>query len=265
MLRFAVVTDIHYGFDRGNKKGSRAPALIDRFIKAANSNRVDFAVDMGDRVTYTSPEQDRYYLTKLKDQFNKLAMPKYSVHGNHDLSHLTRKDNEDILGLPGGSYSKDINDHHVIFWNPNVRITGQQGLFITASEMDWLRETLKNTDRKCILFTHIPLDNYPEDNTAAIEHDKRPFLSFYPQGPEVRDILEQSGKVILSMSGHRHRNRHREINGIHYITHQSLVQRYHDTERPHAAYSLVKIDKDRIQIKGRGLGQPSYDFKVGSP
>lgn len=262
MLRFAVVTDIHYGFDRGNKKGSRAPALIDRFVKAANSNRVDFAVDMGDRVTYANPEQDRHYLIKLKDQFNKLAMPKYSVHGNHDLSNLTRQNNEDILGVPGGSYSKDINGYHVIFWNPNVRITGEQGLFITPDEMSWLRDTLTETDRKCVLFCHIPLDNYPTDNVRAAEYDKRPFLSYYPQGPEIREILEESGKVLLCMSGHRHRNRHREINGIHYITHQSLVQRYHDTERPHAAYSLVKINKGRIRIEGRGLGQPSYDLKA---
>lgn len=262
MLRFAVVTDIHYGFDRGNKKGSRAPALIDRFIKAANANRVDFAVDMGDRVTFTNPEQDRHYLIKLKEQFNKFAMPKYSVHGNHDITYLTRTENENILGLPHGSYSKDIQDHHVIFWNPNVKISGTDGLYIEPEAMDWLRETLKKTDKKCILFSHIPLDNYPADNAAAMEHDKRPYLSYYPQGPKVREILEESGKVILCMAGHRHRNRHRDINGIHYITHQSLVQRYHDTERAHAAYSLVRIEKGRIQIEGRGLGQPSYDLKI---
>lgn len=262
MLRFAVVTDIHYGFDRGNKKGSRAPALIDRFIKAANANRVDFAVDMGDRVTYTNPAQDRHYLIKLKDQFNKFAMPKYSVHGNHDVTHLTREENDQILGLPGGSYSKDIQDHHVVFWNPNVKISKFDGLHIKPEDMEWLRDTLAKTDKKCIVFSHIPLDNYPEDNAAAMEHDQRPFLSYYPQGPDVRQILEESGNVILCMAGHRHRNRHRDINGIHYITQQSLVQRYHDTQRAHAAYSLIKIDKDRIQIEGRGLGQPSYDLKA---
>ncbi|MGZ9097083.1 MAG: metallophosphoesterase family protein [Micavibrio sp.] len=262
MLRFAVVTDIHYGFDRGNKKGSRAPALIDRFIKAANANRVDFAVDMGDRVTFTNPVQDRHYLIKLRDQFNKFAMPKYSVHGNHDVTHLTREENDEILGLPGGSYSKDIQDHHVVFWNPNVKISKLDGLYIKPEDMEWLRDTLAKTDKKCIVFSHIPLDNYPEDNTAALEHDQRPFLSYYPQGPDVRQIMEESGKVILCMAGHRHRNRHRDINGIHYITHQSLVQRYHDTQRAHAAYSLIKIDKDRIQIEGRGLGQPSYDLKA---
>lgn len=262
MLRFAIVTDIHYGFDRGNKKGSRAPALIDRFIKAANANRVDFAVDLGDRVTYTNAAQDLSYLKKLKEQFNKCAMPKYSVHGNHDLTHLTREDNANVLGLPGDSYSLDIQDHHVIFWNPNVKISGEQHLFVTKDQLQWLRDTLAATDKKCIMFNHIPLDNFPADNAKAVEYDKRAFLSYYPQGPEIREILEQSGKVELCMSGHRHRNRHREINGIHYITHQSLVQRYHDTERPHAAYSLVKIDKGRIQIKGRGLGQPSYDLAI---
>lgn len=262
MLRFAFVTDIHYGFDRGNKKGARAPALIDRFVRAANAHKVDFAVDTGDRVTYSNAAQDLSYLKKLKDQFNKLAMPKHSTDGNHDVTRLTREQNAEVLGVPVGSYSVDIQDHHVLFWSPNVKISGEDHLSVTADDLRWLRDTLANTDRKCILFNHIPLDNFPQDNAKAIEHDNRPFLSYYPQGPEIREILEQSGKVELCMAGHRHRNRHREINNIHYITHQSLVQRYHNTERAHAAYSLVKIDKGRIQITGRGLGQPSYDLAI---
>lgn len=262
MLRFAVVTDIHYGFDRGNKRGSKAPWLIERFVRAANRNRVDFAVDMGDRVTYTSRDRDGYYLGQLKEKFNQLAMPKHSVNGNHDVTYLTPEENAQILNLPVGSYSRDIGDYHVIFWSPSVRISGTNQLFIKPDEMQWLRDTLNAMDRKCIIFNHIPLDNFDSDNQAATEHDKRPFISYYPQGPEVRKILEDSGKVVLSMSGHRHRNRHREINGIHYITHQSLVQHYGDGNRAHGAYSIATLDGDRIQIKGYGHSQPYYDLKI---
>src|SRR5687768_12257860 len=182
MLRFAVVTDIHYGFDQGNKKGSHAPRLIDRFVRVANKSKVDFAVDLGDRVICQSPEQDLHYLKKLTEQFNNLAMPKYSVHGNHDLRHLTRQDNEDALGLPGESYSLDIKEHHLIFWNPEVRVNEDKILTASKEDLAWLKNDLAASQYPAILFSHVPLDNTAHDDPLPHPGQKYYFPSFYSQG-----------------------------------------------------------------------------------
>ncbi|HEY8189161.1 MAG TPA: metallophosphoesterase, partial [Micavibrio sp.] len=250
MLRFAVVTDIHYGFDRGNKKGAHAPRLVDRFVRVANKNKVDFAVDLGDRVICQNPEQDLRYLKKLKEHFNNLAMPKYSVHGNHDLMYLTRHDNADTLGLPGASYSLDIKEHHLIFWNPAVRVNENKILAVTQDDLNWLKKDLAANNNPCIVFSHVPLDNTARDDPPQQQGKGWYFPSFYNQGQEIREILEDSSRVLLCMAGHRHRNRHREINGIHYITHQSLTQRYKKTGHPRGAFSITEIDPDEIRIKG---------------
>lgn len=263
MLRFAIVTDIHYGFDEKNKKGAQAPRLIENYIKKANKYRVDFSVDLGDRVIYKSPDRDRAYLTQLKDQFNKLAMPHYAVHGNHDLGNMTRYDNADILGVPAYSYSHDIGGVHFIFWSPNVRLNRHKEVHTHPGEIEWLEKDLAETNLPCVVFTHIPLDNYPNETVLnKTDPTKWLFPSHYEQGPKIRKVLEDSGKVMLCMAGHRHMNRHREINDIQYIIHQSLTQKNKNTGHARGAYSIVEITDRDIYIQGFGVGQPDHVFAL---
>jgi hypothetical protein len=123
-------------------------------------------------------------------------------------------------------------------------------------EIQWLKDDLAKTSLPCILFSHIPLDNLPGETV----HDKDDpakwiFPSHYDEGEEIRKILEDSGKVRLCMAGHRHLNRHREINGIHYIIHQSLTQKNPNTGHARGAHSIIEIDDKAVRIKGYGVGQ----------
>ncbi len=264
-LRFAVVTDIHYGFNSGRKKGAHAPRLIDRFVRVANKSQSDFAVDMGDRVINKNPQEDLFYLKQLKERFNALAMPKYSVHGNHDLCNLTRQNNADILGLPGESYSLDLRDFHLIFWNPSVDLTEDKILMIPDRDLVWLKNDLSANGNPCLLFSHIPLDNTAEDPPPP-KGDDWYFPSFYhAQGEGIREMIEDSSRVLICMAGHRHRNNHREINGIHYITHQSLTHRNKATGHPYGAFSIVEIDHGEIRINGYGVKQESRSLKISIP
>jgi predicted phosphodiesterase len=256
MLRFMAVTDIHYGFDSGNKIGSQAPRLVERFVRAANENRVDFAVDLGDRVIFKNPEQDRYYLERLKEHFNKCAVPKFSVHGNHDLWHLSRAELAEILGSPGHSYSRDINGHHIIFWNPEVIARGKV-LRADDSDLNWLERDLSKTALPVVLLNHIPLDNHaPQDITES----KHPHFSYYRNGPDIRAILEKSDRVRLCIAGHRHRSQISLINGIPYVTQQSLTQRIARKRRPYGAFAMYEIDETSLKISGYGIGQKSYNI-----
>jgi 3',5'-cyclic-AMP phosphodiesterase len=252
-VRFAVITDIHYGPDAGAKYGSKAGGLLDVFTKAAAGYDLDFVADMGDRVTAHDHDEAKQNMQSVKDYFNRLAVPTYNVVGNHDLLHLTREENEQIMGNPGTSYSRDVKDYHFVFWNPPLDL-GNSGLHMSKDEMDWLRNDLASTDRPTVIFSHVPLDNDAADNKsghAASGSDRLYF--FYPEGEAIRKIMEDSGKVILAMAGHRHTNRAREMNGIHYVTQQSLVQAWDKHYRkPHRAWSVVEIDDDAITVRLKG-------------
>lgn len=258
-LRIAVVTDIHYGFDVGNKLGSKAPRLMESFTKAVNKYKPDCVVDMGDRISCRNRDMDMGYLRQLKDQFNTVAAPVHHIIGNHDAKFMTRADNESITGSPGTSYTHDYNGYRLVFWNPNVTIASREGLRLTEDDMNWLRDTLKKSDKPVVLFSHVPLDNDPKD----YEEEVKEFTGiagrfYYAQGHDVRKILEESDKVILCMAGHRHTKRHREINGIHYVTQQSMSSAWHGTRRATGAHSFLEIENDTITIQMRGTDKKGF-------
>ncbi len=252
-VRFAVITDIHYGPDAGSKYGSKAASLLNVFTKAAAGYDLDCIVDMGDRVTAHDHDEAVKNMQDVKAQFNKVAVPTYSVIGNHDLLHMTREENAQIMGNPGTSYSRDVKGYHFVFFNPPLDLA-HNGLHMSQEELDWLEKDLASTDKPTIVFSHVPLDNDESDNKsgrAASKSDRLYF--FYPEGPQVREIMEKSGKVIMAMAGHRHTNRYREINGIHYITQQSLVQAYEKHYRkPHRAWTIIDIEDDEILVRLKG-------------
>ena len=65
---------------------------------------------------------------------------------------------------------------------------------------------------------------------------------------DVRQQLEQSGRVLAVFQGHSHHNDHREIGGIHYCTHAAMVE---GSGANNNAYSVVDIHDDgTIRIEG---------------
>ncbi|MBU0800298.1 MAG: metallophosphoesterase [Alphaproteobacteria bacterium] len=265
-LRLAVVTDIHYGFDVGNKLGSKGPRLMDAFTRAVNKYKPDCVVDMGDRISCRNRDMDMGYLRQVKDHFNAIAAPIHHMIGNHDAKFMTREDNESITGSPGTSYSRDYNGYHLVFWNPNVNITNQQGLRLSPEEIEWLRADIAATDKPVILFSHVPLDNDPKDyEDETKEYAGIAGRFYYGQGQDVRQMLEKSGKVMLCMAGHRHTKRHREINGIHYITQQSMTSAWKGSRRPTGTYANVEIEGDKIAIMLKGADKTRFDLTGRTP
>ncbi|MCB9991119.1 MAG: metallophosphoesterase [Rhodospirillales bacterium] len=257
-LRIAVATDIHNGPDTKDKLGSKAPRLMKAFAKAANNFGVDCVIDIGDRISFKDQNTDTRYMKGLKALYNKIAAPLFSVLGNHDVKFLTREENAQIMGCPAESYSRDINGHHLIFWNPHHHCS-EEGLSLEQRDMDWLRDDLaKNKDKPTLLFSHVPLDNIHGEEKHRVER-----YFFWNEGANVRKILEDAGNVILCMHGHRHKNQHRDINGIHYITQQSLVNQWRKHYRvPSGTFSLIEINDDTIKVQRHGKPKKTYDLDI---
>lgn len=251
-LRVAVLTDIHYGFDFKDKFGSKAPSLMDRFVKWADrlKTRPAFTIDMGDRVNSRSVEDDRGFMQELKNQFNRLAMPVHHLLGNHDVKNLSRAENEEITGSPSASYSLDEGNWHFVFWNPEVALSGN-GITVTAKDIEWLKNDLDATVKKTAVFCHVPFYDRNE-NKEKIENagDAIANRFSFEKSADLREIFEQSGKVHLAMGGHRHQNSYAEVNGIHYITQQSLTSEYKKKRSvPSGTWSMLEFSDDNIHVK----------------
>lgn len=258
-LRLAVVTDIHYGFDIGNKLGSKAPRLLDQFAKAVNRYNPDCVVDMGDRISCRNRDVDLSHMKSVKEHFNAVTAPTHHMIGNHDAKFISRADNEAITGSSGQSYSRAYNGYHLVFWNPNVNIKDPQGLMLAPEDVQWLRDDLARARGPVILFSHVPLDNDQKDyDEEKAEYSGIAGRFYYHQGHEIRSILEESGKVVMCMAGHRHTKRHREINGIHYITQQSMTSGWNGTRKPMGTYAFVEMEGDKINIALQGRDRSKF-------
>ncbi len=259
-LRAAVITDIHYGFDIKDKLGSKAPRLMEAFVKIVNKYAPDFIADMGDRISAKDKKEDLKYLKALKEHFNEAAAPVYSVIGNHDFKNISREDNEEIMRNPSSSYTKDIGGYHLIFWNPKIKIT-DDGIEVAEESITWLQKDLAKTKKPAILFSHVPLDNLNGEERAEV---KKYF--YWTQGSRIRKIMEDAGNVILCMGGHRHRNRHREINGIHYITQQSFTSQWREKYRiPSGTFSFLEAEDGKLTVELQGKFSKTYNLKPKTP
>ena len=255
-FRAAIISDVHYGLDIKDKLGTKASRLMTAFMKAVRNYAPAMIIDLGDRISAVSPEEDEKHLKSYSEHFNDVATPLHGVIGNHDDKNMTRAEHTAMIGTPASSYSIDKDGYHLVFWSPNRYVTPDKGIFIDQESMDWLENDLAETDKPVLLFTHVPLDNIGDEGHCNIDK-----YFFWTEGEEIRKILEDSGKVLLCMTGHRHRDRHREINGIHYVTINSLVDTYREHYRvPRGTYAFLEVEGDQITIEIKGKTPRVYNL-----
>jgi hypothetical protein len=151
---FVVLNDLHF-HDR-----ACAPWFAEAVTALkASSPAAEFCLLAGDLADYGTPEQ----LAGVRDAFEKLGIPLYTVIGNHDyLSATDRRPYEQIFGGQvnytfehGGWQFVGLDTTDGIEWKDST---------ISSTTLSWLDENLPKLDRRrpTILFTHFPLgDDVP--------------------------------------------------------------------------------------------------------
>lgn len=207
-VRFAIASDFH------------APDIPDgehrvaTFIKAANDEKVDFIIELGDFCRLDSASQ------VYRDLWNSFPGDKYHVIGNHDMDRYTFEEYTQGMNMPARYYSFDQGDFHFIvldgnnlfdgkkythYARANYYVDAKKRAHIDPEQMDWLKKDLAATNKRCILFSHQSIEQ-------ALNN-----------GAEVRKILEAENqragfkKVVMAFGGHNHSNYSKEINGITYV------------------------------------------------
>lgn len=206
-LKFAIVSDLHAPDVPAGKE------IVQTFIDAAKREKVDFIIELGDFCRLD--EKSKIY----RDIWNSFEGNKYHVIGNHDMDRYTPEQYMAGMGMPNRYYSFDKgNFHFIVLDGNNIYDNGKyihysegnyykskNKSYMDPEQMEWLKEDLRSTDKKCILFTH-----------ESIEREMG-------NREEVRKILEDENrragfkKVVLSFSGHNHSNYTDVINGITYM------------------------------------------------
>jgi len=264
-MKFAIISDIHIGNYRlykgvYRKATPHAERLLKDFVQKMNSSfKPDFIVQGGDLIEDTNPTIDKKNYQKGLALLSKLHCPLYHLVGNHDLKFLSIKYLKEALKYKKLYFHTDHKDFRFIFLFTR-RYYPSKEIRLDASQLEWLKKKV-NTKKKIIIFSHYPLIKV--NMRRNFWFSDRPKLAFIKNYRQFSDII--AGKnVRLAFNGHLHWNKKVALDGVHYITVQSLVENTSGKiEGPPAnAFTLVNLNENLASIKITGKGGRSYNIKI---
>ncbi len=259
-VRFAMITDLHYA-DKdtaGTRHYRETIAKLAQAGKQFQTEKPDFLAALGDLIDAAADVQTELgYLKRISQEMDKIKLPKHYVLGNHCVDTLTKQEFLDGVGQKKSYYSFDQGGIHFVVLDACFRSDGvayQRKNFewtdpnIEKREVEWLKQDLADSDKPTIVLVHQRLDvtgPYGIKNAA-----------------EVRQVLEDSGKVLAVFQGHSHENEHKLIGDIHYCTLVAMVEGSFEASNGFSVASVfadgtIQLSGFRQQDSYRWPGQPS--------
>lgn len=246
-VRLGMVTDLHYA-DKPTAGIRHYRETIDKLSEAVttfNSEKIDAAVCLGDLIDQAEEvEQEIGWLKSIESVFARTEAPRHYVLGNHCVGTLTKAEfAANTAASKQPHYSFDLKGVHFIVLDSCYRTDSVEysrknfnwtDANIPAAELEWLKADLASTSKPVVVLVHQRLD---ENGKHTVRN-----------APEVRALLEKSGRVLAVFQGHSHKNDYQQIAGIHYCT---LVAMVEGSGPANSGYSMVEIMPDQsIRVRG---------------
>ena len=216
---------------------------ISSFIDSMKIAKPDFIVELGD---FGIPHER---FAPHFDIWNSFPGPKYHIIGNHEMDGGTTM--EEALAyrkMESSYYTFSQNGFLFIVLDGNDKeYPEQKGYrsYIGPEQVDWIKSQLEQTTEPVIFFSHqgigsdpgTPGERYSIKNATAVREIFEAHNRNHPDNP-----------VIASFNGHTHHDFAENINGIWYITINSMAYKWLGEEYEYIRYS-EEVDKDYRWIK----------------
>jgi len=279
---FAICTDLHFGPEAHHegklrKLTAHAGALLGGVIDAVDRTpNVELLVNLGDDIEDEHRQADLARYGECISILDRAKADRLHVAGNHDTIHLAEGDLQaawDRSATWAKSawaatrrlyYSLDRGGCHFVVLHtveePGVRIT------VSDDQLTWLEADLRSTTLPIIVLMHhsaadqVLIGNRWFEGRAhvcLVQERKRLRALFEAHRPSA----EREG-ILAVFNGHLHWNHVDVINGIPYVTVQSLIENLDDDApgRPAAAYAIVHVARSRVSVDVRGVEPARYQF-----
>ena len=252
-LRFGLVTDTHYADApaRGKRHYRESVPKLEECVALMNREKVDFLIELGDLKDEGKPAVEAntlIYLETIEAVMAKFDGPRYHALGNHDIDSISKAQFQarvENTGIKEDAtyYSFDINGLHCVVLDADYNADGSdydhgnfswKEAYVPQAQLDWLKADLASTSNPVLVFVHQLLDG---DDNPSIRN-----------AAEVRQILQDSQKVLATFHGHHHAGRHTLIEGVHHYTLKAVVD---GTGEENNAYAIVEVyDDDSVVVTG---------------
>lgn len=246
VVRVGMMTDLHHA-DKDPAGTRHYRQTLGKLAEAAeyfSSDRPDVLVELGDFIDAAdSVETERKYLQTINRPFSEIAADRHYVLGNHCVDTLTKQEFLDGVQRERSYYSFDRSGVHFVVLDSCFRGDGVPygrrnfqwtDPNIPAEELEWLKADLQTDESPVVIFAHQRLD-------VADNHGVK-------NAAQVRQVLEDCGRVTAVFQGHSHKNDLRSIGGIFYCT---LVAMIEGSGKENNGYSMMEVARDgAITLKG---------------
>lgn len=263
-----IVTDLHFGPEaryqgKLRKMSHHAAALTRDFVRVMNEEvHPDLVVNLGDDVEDESRAADLARYAECQSILRTAHAPVLNVAGNHDIVNLNRDDLTRAWRRTGPLYYAE--DHGGWRFVVLHTIETDGGIVLPREQLGWLEKDLAAAKAPAVVLMHHSASEQDLDDSRWFKG--RPGSALVRDRGELRRILGASGKVRAVFNGHVHRNHLDVIDGIPYVTVQSLIENVDDDApgRPSAANAVVRLSNERIVIRVRGNDPAAYQVERGA-
>jgi len=236
-IKIGMCADAHLATMHDSEK------RLTTFIDSMNIAKPDFIIELGD---FEVPKNE---YEKYLNIWNSFSGKKYHVIGNHDLDgglSVEKAIAHRKMNTPYYSFSD--KGFKFIVLNGNDKNNPEEkkyGRNIAEKQLEWLQQELETTQEPIVVFSHQGFGTYP--GVQGEEYSVK-------NAQNIRTLLEKHNKthkntrVICCFNGHSHYDYAEEINGIHYITINSMAYKWLGDKYEHIRYSEA-VDKEFKWIK----------------
>jgi predicted phosphodiesterase len=267
-MRFALISDQHFGppaYHDGKmwKLTGEAERLTRAFVERMNTvDQPDLVINLGDVVEDASPEIDRHEYGRFVELLSRCRAELLHVAGNHEQINLTDDELCAFWQHDGPLYySRDFGGVHCsILRTIEIKDTA---VHLPEEQIEWLARDLERAAYPTIVLMHHPASEMLLTGNHWFEH--APHICHVIERRRLRSVLESSGKVAAVFNGHAHWNHLDVIQGIPYVTVQSLTENLvgQSPGWPAAAWAVCDIDESRLAVHVQGVEPVRYQFELG--
>jgi 3',5'-cyclic AMP phosphodiesterase CpdA len=264
-LTIGMVTDLHFGPEarwagKLRKLTHLAGDLARDVVRRMNDEvKPDLFVNLGDDIEDESREADLERYGECQRILRGARAPLVNVAGNHDLIHMNREDLNRFWQRSGPLYySFDVGGWHFVVLHTIEKQDVE--IRVPDTQMEWLRADLAaGVAPTVVLMHHSASEQYVEDSRWW---PGRAHLALVKERAELRKVLQQSRRVRAVFNGHLHWNHLDVIEGIPYVTVQSLIENLDEDApgRAAAAYAVVTLGEHGMRVRVRGNDPARYQF-----
>ena len=275
MITLGLVSDLHFGLETHHKGKLRkltreAPKLAKAFVERMNEVvRPDLVVNLGDDIEDEHREADRARYAGCIQVLARAKAEVVHVAGNHDTVHLTHDDLRATWGAGPWDAPVSARDLCYTFERGGLRFVvlhthEEQDVAITVgdAQLAWLATQLRESALPVVILMHHSASE--QDLRGNYWFEGRDHVALVKERAGLRAILREGGKVRLVINGHVHWNHLDVIDGLPFVTVQSLIENLDEDApgRAAAAHAVVRIDERRTVVEIEGAERARYQFDV---